>query len=126
MLQAGAFDLDGMLTALTAKAQEIKAQRIVFDALDVVLAMLNDPSAERRETYRLNDWVLESGLTAIITAKAGGYEVNAPNRPELGFMQFMVDCAVTLTHELIEGLSHRNVRVVKYRGSGYAESPRRS
>jgi circadian clock protein KaiC len=122
LLQTGAFDLDGMLTALSAKVQQIKAQRIVFDALDVVLAMLNDPSAERRETYRLNDWVLESGLTAIITAKAGGYEVNAPNRPELGFMQFMVDCAVTLTHKLIEGLSHRSLRVVKYRGSGYAES----
>jgi circadian clock protein KaiC len=94
---------------------------IVFDALDVVLTMLNDPSAERRETYRLNDWLLKSRLAGI-TAKAGAYEVNAPNRPELGFMQFMVDCAVTLTHELIEGLSQRNLRVTKYRGSAYAES----
>jgi circadian clock protein KaiC len=84
--------------------------------------MLNDPSAERRETYRLNDWMLESGLTGIITAKTGGDEVNASNRPELGFMQFMVDCAVTLTHELIEGLSQRSLLVVKYRGSAYAES----
>jgi hypothetical protein len=32
----------------------------VFDAVNIVLAMLNDPSAERRETYRLNDWLLES------------------------------------------------------------------
>jgi circadian clock protein KaiC len=61
-------------------------------------------------------------MTGIITAKAGGYEVNAPNRPELGFMQFMVDCAVTLTHEVIEGLSQRSLRVVIYRGSAYAES----
>jgi circadian clock protein KaiC len=122
LVQSGTFDLGGMLSVVAAKAREIKARRIVFDAVDVVLAMLNDPVAERRETYRLNEWLLESGLTGIITAKSGGYEINAPNRPQLGFMQFMVDCAVTLNHELIRGVSQRTMRVVKYRGSAHEES----
>ena len=37
------------------KAREIKASRIVFDALNVLLALLNDPIAERREVYRLKE-----------------------------------------------------------------------
>jgi hypothetical protein len=33
---------------------------------------LDDPLAERREIYRLDDWLSESGLTGIITAKNQG------------------------------------------------------
>jgi circadian clock protein KaiC len=119
--QSGTFDLSGMLAALEAKAREIKAQRIVFDALDVVLALLNDPVAERREVYRLHDWLLAQGFTAIITAKLDDRD-RATNRPQLSFMQFMVDCAVLLNHEVVEGISQRNLRVVKYRGSSFSEN----
>lgn len=120
--QSGAFDLSGMLAAIEAKARQIGARRIVFDALDVVLALLNDPVAERREVYRLHDWLLKQGLTAIITAKLDAGERRAISQPQLSFMQFMVDCAVLLNHEVVEGVSQRNLRVVKYRGSSFSEN----
>ena len=122
LFQSGSFDLSGMLAALEAKAKEIKARRIVFDAVDVVLALLQDPVAERREVYRLHEWLLDHKFTAIITAKAGLYESDSSNRPQLGFLQFMVDCAVVLNHEVVEGVSQRNLRVVKYRGSAFSEN----
>lgn len=118
-IQAGNFDLDGLLAALSVKVREMGAKRIVFDALDMVLSLLNDPVAERREIYRLHEWLVKQGLTAIITAKSGGDDGN--NR-HLSFMQFMVDCAVTLNHALLEGVSQRNLRVIKYRGSGFEEN----
>jgi circadian clock protein KaiC len=37
-------------------------------------------------------------------------------------MQFMVDCAVILNHSMIEGMSQRNLRVQKYRGSSFDEN----
>lgn len=120
--QSGAFDLSGMLAALEAKARQIGARRIMFDALDVVLALLNDPIAERREVYRLHDWLLKQGFTSIITAKRDEIERRATNQPQLSFMQFMVDCAVLLNHEVVEGVSQRNLRVVKYRGSPFSEN----
>ena len=120
--QSGTFDLSGMLAALEAKARQIGARRIVFDALDVVLALLNDPVAERREVYRLHEWLLAQGFTAIITAKFGDLDRRATNQPQLSFMQFMVDCAVLLNHEVVEGISQRNLRVVKYRGSSFSEN----
>jgi circadian clock protein KaiC len=122
LIQSGGFDLGGMLAAIGAKAREIKAKRIVFDAIDVVLVLLNDPVAEQREMYRLHEWLVASGLTAIITSKARGSEVNASNRPPAGYMQFMVDCAVVLNHEVILGVSQRNLRVVKYRGASFSEN----
>jgi len=122
LVQSGDFDLGGMLAALDAQSQEMGARRIVFDALDVVLALLPDPAAKRREIYRLHEWLLARELTGIITAKAGGDEASSIIQPPFGFMQFMVDCAVILNHSVALGVSHRNLRVQKYRGSGFDEN----
>jgi circadian clock protein KaiC len=69
--KAGEFDLIGMLMVLQAKAEEIHATRIVFDGIDVLLGLLDDPTAERREIYRIRDWLLKTGLTCTITQKVG-------------------------------------------------------
>jgi circadian clock protein KaiC len=122
VFQSGSFDLGGMLAALQTKVREIKAKRIVFDSVDVVLVLLNDSFAERREVYRLHEWLLAQGLTALITAKVGGHGEHTLNQPQLSFMQFMVDCSVVLKQELAQGVSQRSLRVVKYRGSSFSEN----
>jgi circadian clock protein KaiC len=119
LIQSGGFDLGGMLAALELKVREMGARRIVFDAVDIVLALLRDPLAERREMYRLHEWLQARGLTALITAKLDSQGmVQTP----LSFMQFMVDCSLILRHDVVQGVSQRNLRVVKYRGSAFAEN----
>jgi circadian clock protein KaiC len=98
------------------------ARRIVFDALDVLLALLPDAAMKRREVYRLHEWLLARELSGIITAKAGGDDASSMSERQFGFMQFMVDCAVILTHSVVSGVSQRNLRVQKYRGSGFDEN----
>ena len=120
LVQSGTFDLSGMLATLGAKADEIGARRIVFDALDMVLSLLPDAAARRHEIYRLHDWLLTNELTALITAKACADEASSVN--QLGFLQFMVDCAVTLNHSVVQGVSQRNMRVLKYRGTSFDEN----
>jgi circadian clock protein KaiC len=122
LIQSGSFDLSGMLAVLEAKTQEMGARRIVFDALDIVLALLPDPLAKRREVYRLHEWLLARELTAVITTKAGADDANSVAQQPFGFMQFMVDCSVILNHTVVMGVSQRNLRVQKYRGSGFDES----
>jgi circadian clock protein KaiC len=122
LMQSGAFDLSGMLGSLGARAKEIGARRIVFDALDIVLALLPDAAARRQEVYRLHAWLLANSLTALITAKAGVDEATADARQTYGFMQFMVDCAVILNHGVTMGVSQRNLRIQKYRGSAFDEN----
>ncbi|MDP9190117.1 MAG: circadian clock protein KaiC [Acidobacteriota bacterium] len=121
LVQSGTFDLSGMLAALGAKAEEMGAKRIVFDALDIVLALLSDSAAQRREIYRLHAWLLAHEMTGIVTLKAGSDDGGGIGQP-FGFMQFMVDCAVILNHTVVLGVSQRNLRVQKYRGSSFDEN----
>ncbi len=116
VVKAGEFDLVGMLNVLHAKAKAINAKRIVFDGIDVLLSLLDDPVLERREIYRIRDWLAQTGLTGIITQKVGGLQADQ----HYGFLQFMVDCVVVLRHEVVDGTAFRNLRVKKYRGSGFA------
>ena len=123
LVQSGDFDLAGMLAVLEAQCKAMNIQRIVFDALDVVLALLPDAAARRREIYRLHDWLLSRELTGLITAKDGGDEASSiMNQQPFGFMQFMVDCAVLLNHSMVLGVSQRNLRVQKYRGTSFDEN----
>lgn len=120
IVTSGDFDLTGILAAISAKAGEMSCKRIVFDGLDVLLNLLNDPVAERREVYRLHEWLLESGTTGIITAKSDTKDGQLSER--YSFMQFMVDCVVSLHHRLVDRVSLRGLRVMKYRGSGFSEN----
>lgn len=121
LIQSGNFDLSGMLAALDAQAAAMGARRIVFDAIDILLALLPDPADKRREIYRLHRWLLERGMTGLITAKEGGGDSSSFTSKPFCFMQFMVDCSVVLNHRMILGVSQRNLRVQKYRGSGFDE-----
>lgn len=121
LIQSGHFDLGGMLAGLAAVASDMGARRIVFDALDILLALLPDDAARRREVYRLHQWLIAHELTGLITAKLGTGSKDAANEQQVGFMQFMVDCAVILNHYVEQGVSQRNLRVQKYRGSGFNE-----
>ncbi|MEO8580068.1 MAG: circadian clock protein KaiC [Gemmatimonadales bacterium] len=116
VVKAGEFDLIGMLNLLEAKAKEINATRIVFDGIDVLLGLLDDDVAERREVYRIRDWLSRTGLTGIITQKVSGNDSDH----RYNFLQFMVDCVVVLRQFVVDGSSYRTLRVMKYRGSGFA------
>ncbi len=122
LIQSGNFDLRGMLAILGSKIKEIGARRIVFDALDIVLALLPDHASKRREVYRLHEWLLQHGQTSIITGKSGDDAVRSLSDEPFGFMQFMTDCAVMLNHRVVKGVSQRNIRIQKYRGSSFDEN----
>jgi circadian clock protein KaiC len=117
LVKAGDFDLAGMLAMLAAKKQEIGAQWIVFDGIDVLLTLLQDPVAEMREIYRLRDWLADNALTAIVTAKL---EERTSEALHYGFLQFMVDCVVRFERRQEDRISAHSIQVTKYRGSGYA------
>jgi len=110
----GAFDLAGLLAGLSAKARGLGARRIVFDGIDMLLARLDDPAAERLELQRLHQWLSESGLSGIITAKTE--QVDPARSPRYGFLQYMADCVVLLQHRLVNTVASRHLQILKYRG----------
>jgi circadian clock protein KaiC len=117
LVKAGDFDLAGMLAMLTAKKKEIGAQWIVFDGIDVLLTLLQDPVAEMQEIYRIRDWLADNALTAIVTAKL---ENRTSEAVHYGFLQFMADCVVRFERRQEDRVSAQSIQITKYRGSGYA------
>ncbi len=123
LVASGQFELHGLLASLGSKVRQMRARRIVFDSLDVLLALLSDRESARREMERLHEWLLAQKLTTIITAKARDADAD-PESPG-GFIHpfaYLVDCAITLRHALVSGVSQRSLRILKYRGSGFSEN----
>jgi len=118
-IQSGSFDFDGMLAVLAAKVAEMGAKRIAFDAIDILLSLLNDPMAVQREVCKLNEWLLARGLTAIITQKS---DRGRKLETDLSFLEFMMDCVVRMNHTVEQGVSQRNVCIEKYRGTAFEEN----
>jgi circadian clock protein KaiC len=118
--QCGQFDLTGILTGLASKAREMAARWIAFDAIDVLLSLLDNRLLEMRELYRLRDWIADSGLTGIITAKLD--DTDPSSRARYSSLQFLADCVMRLEHRMHDQVSLREMRVVKYRGSSFAEN----
>ena len=114
-VKVGEFDLTALLAGLEAKATEMGAKLVVFDALDVLLSLLDDWAAERRELYRIQAWLKRTGLTGILTTKTE--EDKSPTAPRYGFMPFMADAVVVLRQRVIDRVAVREMRLVKYRGS---------
>lgn len=122
IVQSGDFDLGGMLAGLGSLVDKMGAQWIVFDALDIVLSLMPDEVAMRRQVYRLHEWLLERELSAIITSKRTTSDHHIVPNGDMGFLLFMVDSAILLKQEMVQGISQRALRIVKYRGSAIDEN----
>jgi circadian clock protein KaiC len=117
VVHSGEFDLTGMLAMLKAKKEEIGAKWIVFDGIDVLLTLLQNPISEMREIYRIRDWLADNELNAaIITAKIHGDGSEIVN---YGFLEFMVDCVVRFERRLEHGVALHRLQITKYRGSPF-------
>lgn len=118
--RAGKFELTAMLAVISAKVKQLNAKRVVFDGVDVLLDMLDDPKAGRTELIRLQEWARRESLTAVLTVKHDDSRPLADT--PYGFAAFMVDCALQLTRSHQGAVSERDVTVLKYRGSAFSEN----
>ena len=117
-VQAGGFDLSGLLAGLTARKMQTGACNVVFDGIDLLISSLNDENLERRELARIDDWIRAEGMTAILTVKS--YSMSERDQKRADLIQYLTDCAIHLEGKLFNANFSRTLRVIKYRGSGFA------
>ena len=103
---------------LAAKKKEIGAQWIVFDGIDVLLTLLQDPV--RRNAGNLPPARLARGQRIDCDHHGQGRRIARPRPLHYGFLQFMVDCVVRLERRQEDRVSAQSIQITKYRGSGYA------
>jgi len=116
---SGKFSLKGLLAIIDGKRKELRAKRIVIDAIEVLLRLFDDPGRMRSELHTLNDWLGEQGMTAILTVKPG--RGASPSIYE-EFLDSMADSVIALDQRVTNRVTTRSLRVVKCRGSSYGRN----
>jgi circadian clock protein KaiC len=116
---SGDFSIKGLLAILDHKVKAMRARRIVIDAVDTLLYLYDSPMRERHELYALHEWLLDRGLTTIMTVKTVLQE-GTPSR--YAFLDFMADCVIHVDQRVVAQVATRRLRVIKYRGSGYGRN----
>jgi len=110
--EAGDYDLDGLFIRLGHAIDSIKAKRVVLDTIESLFAGLDNQAILRAELRRLFHWLKSKGVTAIITGERGESTLTRQ-----GLEEYVSDCVILLDHRVIEQVSTRRLRIVKYRGS---------
>lgn len=110
--ETGEYDLDGLFIRLTYAIEKIGAKRVVLDTIENLFSGLNNQAILRAEIRRLFHWLKDKGVTAIITGERGeGFLTRE------GLEEYVSDCVILLDHRVVNQISTRLLRIVKYRGS---------
>jgi len=110
--ETGEYDLEGLFIRLGHAIDSIGAKRVVLDTIENLFSGLNNQAILRAELRRLFHWLKEKGVTAIITGERGGGKLTRQ-----GLEEYVSDCVILLDHRVINQISTRRLRIVKYRGS---------
>ena len=110
--ETGEYDLDGLFIRLGYAIDSIKAKRVVLDTIENLFGGLSDEGILRAELRRLFTWLKEKGVTAIITGERGDGQLT-----RYGLEEYVSDCVILLDHRVMNQISTRRMRIVKYRGS---------
>lgn len=111
--ETGEYNLDGLFIRLGHAIDTIKAKRVVLDTLENLFSGLSNQTILRAELRRLFQWLKEKQVTAIITGEKG----DGPALTRQGLEEYVSDCVILLDHRVINQISTRRLRIIKYRGS---------
>src|SRR5439155_24430880 len=110
--ETGEYDLEGLFIRLNHAIDSIGAKRVVLDTIEALFAAFSNDAILRAELRRLFRWLKNKGVTAVITGERGEKSITRH-----GLEEYVADCVVLLDHRIIDQVSTRRLRVVKYRGS---------
>jgi len=110
--ETGEYDLEGLFIRLGYAIDSIGAKRVVLDTIENLFSGLNNQGILRAEIRRLFQFLKSKGVTAIITGERGDKSLTRQ-----GLEEYVSDCVILLDHRIINQISTRRLRIVKYRGS---------
>ncbi|WP_442512012.1 circadian clock protein KaiC [Novipirellula sp. SH528] len=110
----GEYDLEGLFIRLGFAIDSIGAKRVVLDTIETLFSGLSNLAIVRSELRRLFRWLKDKGVTAVITGERGDGQLTRQ-----GLEEYVSDCVVMLDHRIIDQVSTRRLRIVKYRGTSH-------
>jgi circadian clock protein KaiC len=110
--ETGEYDLEGLFIRLGHAIDSIKAKRVVLDTIEGLFAGLPNQAIVRAELRRLFRWLKEKGVTVIMTGERGDGTLT-----RYGLEEYVSDCVISLDHRVVDQVTTRRIRIVKYRGT---------
>jgi circadian clock protein KaiC len=112
--ETGEYDLEGLFIRLDHAISSIGAKRVVLDTLEALFSGLPNHAVLRAELRRLFRWLKDRGVTAVVTGERGEQTLT-----RFGLEEYVADCVIMLDHRIVDQVSTRRLRVVKYRGTAH-------
>ncbi|MCD5996166.1 circadian clock protein KaiC [Pseudomonas sp. CDFA 602] len=112
--EAGDYDLEGLFVRLGYAIDTVGAKRVVLDTIEALFSSFKDTAILRSELRRLFYWLKDRGVTTIITGERGDGSLT-----RYGIEEYVSDCVILLDNRVVEQITTRRLRVVKYRGSSH-------
>ena len=112
--ETGEYDLEGLFIRLGFAIDSIGAKRIVLDTIETLFSGLDNTALLRSEIRRLFGWLKDRGITAVITGERGEGTLTRQ-----GLEEYVSDCVILLDNRVVDQITTRRLRVVKYRGSAH-------
>ncbi|GGF15135.1 circadian clock protein KaiC [Hymenobacter cavernae] len=110
--ETGEYDLEGLFIRLGYAIDSIGAKRVVLDTIESLFSGFPNEAVLRSEIRRLFRWLKDKGVTTIITAERGEGSLTRQ-----GLEEYVSDCVILLDNRVIDQITTRRLRIVKYRGS---------
>ena len=110
--ETGEYDLEGLFIRLGHAIDSIGAKRVVLDTIEALISGFPNQAVLRSEIRRLFRWLKDRGVTTVITAERGDGTLTRQ-----GLEEYVSDCVILLDNRVIDQITTRRLRIVKYRGS---------
>jgi circadian clock protein KaiC len=110
--ESGEYDLEALFLRLGLAIDSVGAKRIVLDTIESLFGGFTNEALLRSELRRLFRYLKDRGVTAVITGERGERTFTRQ-----GLEEYVSDCVIMLDHRVIEQVSTRRLRIVKYRGT---------
>jgi circadian clock protein KaiC len=110
--ESGEYDLEGLFLRLGLAIDSVGAKRIVLDTVESLFGGFTNEALLRSELRRLFRYLKDRGVTALITGERGERSFTRQ-----GLEEYVSDCVILLDHRVIDQVSTRRLRIVKYRGT---------
>jgi circadian clock protein KaiC len=110
--ETGEYDLEALFIRLGHAIDSVGAKRVVLDTLEALFGGFSNAALLRAELRRLFDWLKQKQVSAVITGERGEGQLTRQ-----GLEEYVSDCVILLDHRVVNQLTIRRLRIVKYRGT---------
>jgi circadian clock protein KaiC len=112
--ETGDYDLEGLFIRLKYAIESVGAKRVVLDTIETLFSGFSNTALLRAEIRRLFQFLKSFGVTAIVTGERGENSLT-----RFGLEEYVADCVILLDHRVMDQITTRRMRIVKYRGSSH-------